>query len=510
MAVTINFYQLSKRENSTRRPSGAPQASYSCLIKDGSGVRNPEIRLTIGDVNPAGLNYAHIPIYNRYYYVGDWTYTRGEWSTTLTCDELATWRQQIGAASLYVLRAAYRHNGLVPDGMYPIINGITVNDQPYMLNDAIEHWWNPYQSAGIGITAKDGGFVVGVLSYVDANTSTFGGINYLWLTPGQMQSFLRAIYDPDGNPQAANAIQAVFRQQMTADEIANLSYVVENPFTDYIKSVMYIPASPANKTLQTSFYFGHNLFTQADNQVSSYSFDPTQIITLTAGFDIPQHPEAGNRGRYLNARPYTDSYLLLPRLGVVELDNSLFASSTMRLRLDLQIDPISGMGVYVLYASHQEPDGVARQIEIQRWSAKIGVNVALSETKEVGETLNALMSLVNPASAIASMDIAGAITGAGAAITSLQRASETGGGTIGTNDGWLGLMQQYRTPHLLTIWHNVADDDNANNGRPLCEVAQLSTLPGYIKVQDGDVSIPGYSGEQEAVRAYLEGGFYYE
>ena len=501
MAVTINFYQLSKRENSTRRPSGAPRASYRCLIKDGSGVRSPEIRLTIGDVNPASLNYAYIPIYDRYYYVGDWTYTRGEWSTTLTCDELATWRQQIGAASLYVLRAAAAQDGSISDGMYPIRAGVSIVDTP-----AAADWWNEYSGNGDSVLPGDGGFVVGLLSYVSANTSTFGGINYVFLTPRQMQAFLRALYTPGGNPMSMEYMEAITDEylsgsSLTSDAVANMSYTIENPFTDYVKSVMWVPATPADTALQASLYFGRHLFTYSADGVSCHTFNPAGKITLSATFSVPQHPIASVRGIYLNTAPYTETYLLLPRLGLVPVDNSLFAASSNDIQLDLQIDPISGMGVYILYV-----DGV----EMSRWSGKIGVNVALSETKDVGESLNAYLSAVNPIGAIISGDVAGAITGAGAAITNIAKARETGGGTIGSNDGWLGLMGEYRRPHIISVFHNVTSDDNINNGRPLCQVRQLSTLSGYIKVQDGDVSIPGYSGEQEAIRAYLEGGFYYE
>ena len=54
------------------------------------------------------------------------------------------------------------------------------------------------------------------------------------------------------------------------------------------------------------------------------------------------------------------------------------------------------------------------------------------------------------------------------------------------------------------------DDDNAHNGRPLCAIRQVSALGGYMLVQDGDVPIAGTQGEGDAVKAFLESGFYYE
>ena len=54
------------------------------------------------------------------------------------------------------------------------------------------------------------------------------------------------------------------------------------------------------------------------------------------------------------------------------------------------------------------------------------------------------------------------------------------------------------------------DDDNTHNGRPLCDVRTISTLSGYMLIQDGDVTITGTSAEDSLIRSYLETGFYYE
>lgn len=501
MAFPVLFYRLSKRENSTLRPSGNAAASFTCRLKDGSGVVSPVIVLDIATTDPSDWNYCYISQFSRYYYVTEWTYERGEWSASLTTDILATYRSQIGSSSLYVLRSSAAQDGTISDGMYPIRAGVSIVDTP-----ATSNWWGEYSGDNDSINPGDGGFVVGLLSYITAGSSTFGGINYVFLTPRQMQAFLRALYTPGGNPMSMEYMEAITDEylsggSLTTDAVANMSYTIENPFTDYVKSVMWVPGVPSDAALIASLYMGRHQFTYAKDGVSSHAFNPAGKITLSASFDIPQHPIASTRGTYMNTAPYTDTYLLLPRLGLVPVDNSLFANSSNPIRVDLQLDPISGMGVYILYV-----DGT----EMSRWSGKIGVNVALSETKDIGESLNAYLSAVNPAASLISGDIAGAITGAGAAITSIARARETGGGTIGSNDGWLGLMGEYRRPHLISVFHQVAPDDNNHNGRPLCQVRQISTLGGYIKVQDGDVAIPGTSGEAAAVRSYLEGGFYYE
>jgi hypothetical protein len=56
---------------------------------------------------------------------------------------------------------------------------------------------------------------------------------------------------------------------------------------------------------------------------------------------------------------------------------------------------------------------------------------------------------------------------------------------------------------------DIVAEDNEHSGRPLCQIRRISTLPGYLLIKDGEVDINGFAGEAEAVRAYLEGGFFY-
>ena len=56
---------------------------------------------------------------------------------------------------------------------------------------------------------------------------------------------------------------------------------------------------------------------------------------------------------------------------------------------------------------------------------------------------------------------------------------------------------------MSDIFDKVADDRD-----PLKKL--LSKIPGFIKVQHGDVQMLGTMTEKVAVKNYLEGGFFYE
>ena len=69
MAITVNLYSFSKRENSTKRPtSGA--TSYSCTLIDDTSLMNPIFKLEIGS-NPIGKNYCYVPDFDRYYFISN-------------------------------------------------------------------------------------------------------------------------------------------------------------------------------------------------------------------------------------------------------------------------------------------------------------------------------------------------------------------------------------------------------------------------------------------------------
>ena len=56
----------------------------------------------------------------------------------------------------------------------------------------------------------------------------------------------------------------------------------------------------------------------------------------------------------------------------------------------------------------------------------------------------------------------------------------------------------------------MVDEDLAHRGRPLCAVRRLDTLPGYQLCTDTDLQLPCTRTEMDAIRGYLESGYYFE
>ena len=113
------FYTFTKRINSTAVPASGG-TSYNIILKEDSGLLQPEIFLKwTGSGSPCAFNYVHIPDFQRYYWISNWTYSERQWGASLSVDVLASWKTQIGAAEKYVLRSYAESDPHVLDKLYP-------------------------------------------------------------------------------------------------------------------------------------------------------------------------------------------------------------------------------------------------------------------------------------------------------------------------------------------------------------------------------------------------------
>lgn len=70
--------------------------TYDCIIKDGTSIFTPTIRLNASDINVTKGNYAYIPKFKRFYYVTNVVSVRQDvWEISLKCDVLMSFRDDI-------------------------------------------------------------------------------------------------------------------------------------------------------------------------------------------------------------------------------------------------------------------------------------------------------------------------------------------------------------------------------------------------------------------------------
>lgn len=466
MSFNVRFWTFTKKYNSTKRPVTDEGTLYTCVIKDGSSIVNPKIELNLGmSANPSAHNYCRIASFDRYYYIREWSFDKGLWTATLATDVLATYKDEIGAASLYMLRASNEKNGRIVDNKYPC----KVNCD--------------YDSTVLTYPYTSGCYVVGVVSGLGG----FGSITYYVLDQTNLTKLVKAlvedVIDTSNGFSLSDASFAL--QQSVVDPI------------QYIKSCVWIPFDASDIT---------TIPLAMDLEVYGWKFAGVSG-RLMAGvktqksytFATKKHPDTNARGNYVNASPYTHATLNFAPFGTIELDTTVICDVS-QIRTDLDIDTLTGQGILRVFANN---------ILLNELKTQVGVPIQLSQiTRDyLGAAQSAVGGIAGAVGSAMAGNVAGAISSAVSGIGDSIRALVPRSQTIGSNGCFTNVQYQ---PRLDFQFFRPVDDDNDHNGRPLCATRQVSALGGYMLVQDGDVPIAGTVGEGDAVKAFLESGFYYE
>ena len=469
MGFTVRLFTLSKRDNSTKRPTGNG-TEYSCIIKSGSGILHPTISLDLGKVNdPSQYNYAYIPAFGRYYFIEEWYFENALWTASMKVDVLATYKTEIGNSTLYVMRCASEHNGDIIDTLYPAKSGCT-----FASDTKTNPWWD------------DLTFIVGVVS----RAGNMGSLAYYGMDATSIHTMCRNLLD--NTVTETNGFS-------TADASLALQLSLVDPM-QYIKSCMALPVSMTELanigTLNEVYAFNW------DTQVTGYKILLAPYINKSFTFNILKHPDTASRGNYVNSDPFTKITLTLPPWGTIDIDTSVTCNAST-LTAQIRIDPITGKAILTISCNG---------IVLNRVESQLGVPISLSSVTRdyVGTASSLLGSIGGVIGSFASPNKLGKIGGAIGSLSGIGDAVKSAmprASTIGTTGGFASAMGTFRLDHQF---YRPIADDNTHNGRPLCAMRTLNTLSGYMIIQDGDVPINGTSSEDAQVRQYLEGGFYYE
>lgn len=467
--MEVRFWTFTKKYNSTKRPATSEATTYNCVVKNGSSIVNPKIELNIGATNsPSAFNYAYITQFQRYYYVREWSFDNGLWIGTLATDVLATYKSQIGAANLYILRASAEKDGRVVDTLYPCKTDCD------FIDTAIT---NPYNQTGC--------YVIGVVN----KHGMYGSITYYALTRASMAQVLRSL------------ISEVVEDGVNGFSASDASMALQRSIVDpvqYIKSAIWLPIPVADITSDIA----ETPLPIYDWEVSGATgyriSNPSNILRNT--ITLSKHPDTNARGNYVNCAPYTRAQIFYPPFGVVELDTSVTCNASV-VHVDVYVDANTGEGNLII-----ECNGVV----LNRITAQIGVPIQISQVSRdyLGAATSLISGIAGGVGSILTGNIAGGIGAIAGGVGNAAAAAANRSNTIGSSGNFSILFA--KNPELNLQFFRPVEDDNDHNGRPLCKIRNVATLGGYMLVQDGDVPINGTQGEGEQLRAFLEGGFYYE
>lgn len=466
--MKATFYVFAKRSNSTKRPSSG--TDYTIEVKAPCNIINPEIKIA-SNANPTGYNYCYIPTWGRYYWVKNWTYYNSLWTASLVVDALASYRDQIGSSTEYVVRSSAQYDGTISDSLYPA-------------KATVQSVTNAFQG-GFAETISEGFFVIG---FIAKAANSIGAVTYVVMTPGNAKKL------------SAKLLTDVSYLSIDNAEISDsLTKILFNPY-QYIVSCNYFPFSIAEITA--------HLPRVSSVDVGWWSVDiPCWILgednnnlTKSVSVGIPKHPQAASRGGYCNASPYTDYTIFLQPFGVIPLDASKLWGATT-LSIQYTVDLFTGDSILRMFTDTNQL--------VHETTAKLGVPIQLSNiTFDVPSGGGLLQTGI--AAAFGGLQAAltgGSFSDVGNGILNAAQATNADVASKGATGSTIAFDS---VPYMVARFKILVDDNNEDHGRPLCKRVQLSTIPGFIMVDDPDIALPATAAEIDSVKSYMKNGFFLE
>ena len=499
--MQIELYNFAKKPNSTKRPDTAsppvlPTDTLECLMKTSSSIQFPIVELKLASGVYPAWNYAKIPDLNRYYFITNATYVRGVWEISLTVDVLASFRSDIGGTSMYILRSSARSTGTLSDTLWDMTNASATVAETVKQTKA-------YSSGSIIINVVNGDSNSGSTSYV-MDLTNFG----LFLDCIMVDA------DKDNVKQAQDASLDVTHYQPIR----------------YINSAFWFPGTVAHYHY-TDAPMIHQLklgnFVATGFTCYRVFYDVATSSPLNYSVTIPKHPQAASRGSYCNAAPYSEYMLNLGPFGGLPLDGAALANAAS-INISVYEDLANGQGRAiitteggVMLANVTTQWGVPLPVfsgGYWDWSGNVTRNaglwsMALGAGMMIAGGIGAKNAGSNPeaASAASSMLIGGGSTIVSGAEAAIKGANAARSGTISSTGSQGGVADHLVEWKLYATFYTIADDNNANTGRPLCKVYTPATLTGFMIAQKGLVTSSSASKmEIDAINAKMTGGFYYE
>lgn len=503
--MKVYFYNLAKRVNSTKQPTGTGQA-FDCVLKENTSIVSPTLKISTNSMaSVPAWNYAYIPDFRRYYHITDVSSDGWMWYISMAVDVLATYKSAIGAENLYMLRSTHSYDGSIIDTFYPV-----KADYDVVINRDETPWphWD-LETPGVPnwqIKVRDGVFIIGVLAVPETGGSgSYGSIKYLALSQAAMKQLIDKLM---GN--------TIWNSTDIDIDGATMSVTKSllNPLS-YIKVCMWAPCAydslPGIEVTSIKIWeWTLNLNANtACKLLSSYpSFYNMKRLTLS------KHPSAATRGSYLNTSPYSTYTLFYPPYGIIQLD-TVDLIKTNAIQLESTVDLITGEGRLDIYTTAGSGGSLTRHKLINRIKSQVCVPIQLAEVgydySNVGMTALGAGSqwlgnwLGGFASAVDS-GLAGAVSRIGdLANTQRQKVSTVGSsGNFCDLDGYLELIQEF---------YKITAEDFGHVGRPLCIITKASTgnSGDYWLAREGDIALSGATFEERsAVKNFLEGGFFWE
>lgn len=468
MAYTLKLGTYAKKKNSTAQPDLTGWAEFSVTLKRGSDLDDPELELNVSESDIQNYNYAYF--LGNYYWIERKNMVRNDLcQVKLKMDVLATFKSAIGSSNMYIIRSSAASDGAIVDRYYPQTAEKTV----------VGVGFNSAPNVGFG----GGHYVINVAGKKIGSSTLYS------LTPYNFSTLVGQLM---GTVDTAG-------QGLSNDYLGVIESISNSIFQPmrYINSVMWFPGefpgtdyTGATDPMYIGKWASGVNYRIINNPILMLH---DEVITL------PKHPKASTRGKYLNLAPYSQYTMEYDPFGTFTLDSSQLVDET-QIRATVYVDALTGQGILKV-------KGETNSANLASITTQLGVQLPITASGLGPGTVSSAVSVVGGIGSIFAGNLAGAAGVVGAGIDSAMSAITGSVSSLGSQGGILS----YATPKGITgTFYDIIDEDNANNGRPYCQVNNPASLGGYMIVDKAPLSISCTEPELLEIERYLTTGFYYE
>lgn len=470
MALTATFYNFSKRQNSTKVPTGIAGTSFNVVLKNPTSMNAPVFTL---NADTFGFNYCSFN--GAYYFVTDVVSVRNDiWEIHCTKDVLATYRAQILASSAYVMYDTAANTEIV-DSRLAIESTPTVD------------------SAQTEITQLDGDGVYALCVVGKYSTDT-------WIIPDTTALMdvidLKAygILTPQVPPTQPTVMESIWASiQYLNDVFVQLLSSGKAP--DCIRSCRWIPWSISGDSASNHIFLGNFETNVSGSRVINPNVLYTYQVTI---------PWQCNDWRRLS--PYTQVYLYLPFIGLINIPTATIKDYA-RLTVEYCVSKLTGE-LSVIVAGG---DSGLHPIGVYQGNSGTPVPFGSSNITPAARSTG----MIQAAGAIGAMASGGIAAGSAALVGLMAGMSNMMVGvpsSVGTASGGTdaGLP---RYIECITVFHdtNVSPDSVAATiGTPTFAQKSLSGVSGYVQTHEFSLQADAPDQDLQRVNTYLNGGVFIE
>lgn len=448
--INVEFYNFSKKSNSTARPSEG--TSVSVNLKRGTTFQSPTFVLHYNLNDFLNFNYAKWN--DHYYFINSVTSTNAaQIEVSCTEDVLATYKEEIGNYTCVIERSSHQ-SLLYPDALY-------LSDDSWKKDATIIA-----DPVGLFPKGYSGNFIV--------RTTSSEGITLYYMTQEELDDLLSFMWSDGSWGDALN------------DAFTKLFF---DPFK-YILSIDWCPIRIDNfihlsSTVKLGFW---------DSKVSGAIIGGINAPSVNFSYDIGITNSRYNKYQfqYWNSN-FSRYFVKLPFVGVIQIDITKTAND--QLTADYYYDAVTGLCDVWLRSG---------QNDLAHFQTRLSIPI------QIGFATNNPSNILNGAANTGIQLVTGNAMGTiSSGLESIKGVFSPDSSVIGSNGSINGILNnknaaQYTYTCSSIVPYPITEGYADGNRR------KISTLSGYIKCRNASVPINGYSGDQDVVNNFLNNGFYYE